>query len=148
MDHVIKATFNSNAKLAKGQEKGSKISGKSFHDVFASNAAVGRAHANGPKLGRVIGVFVEGHKVVSREEGSQDWRDLVVEDQGENLKEDIEVGAGISVARAVKGKSFECISKVSKGACCCTLLEVLEGSLEGLRVHCDGGSVCVAGVVV
>ncbi|MGL5934066.1 MAG: hypothetical protein ACRCZI_00435 [Cetobacterium sp.] len=90
--HELETAFEGNAKLAMGEEVIGKGRAMLFHDVLASDATEGGANGDGPKLGGVRGIFVEGHEMAGREHGNDGGRDLVVEKEGEELGEPLEVG--------------------------------------------------------
>ena len=52
-----------------------------FHDVLASNSAVGGAYAYGSDSVITVWVFVEGHEVVGGIELGDLWMNFVVEDE-------------------------------------------------------------------
>ena len=87
VEDKIKATFDSNPKLAEGSKVSSKGGTKGLHDVFAQDATIGKTHSNGTEFVRFIGVFVECHKIIGGQMDGHCRGNLIVDDKLTDITE-------------------------------------------------------------
>ena len=87
VEDEVKAALDSDSKLAKGSEVGSKGGTKGLHDVLAQDATISKTHANRTEFVRFIGVFVECHKIIGGQMDGHCGGDLIVDDKLTDITE-------------------------------------------------------------